>query len=131
MLEVLKMFKDIDKWKEDTADYIVKRGTSGIWTYEKWYSGIVKAWGVSEVVSTGALTKSGSIYYKTDVKVATIPKAVMSEIDQVVASYTEATTVGWLSNVGVSGQDVIVTFNREQSGSTSVRCAIQAVGKWK
>lgn len=33
-----------DKVKED---YIVEQGTSGIWTYRKWDSGICDLWGVS------------------------------------------------------------------------------------
>lgn len=28
-----------------TADYIVEQGTSGIWTYRKWNSGIAECWG--------------------------------------------------------------------------------------
>lgn len=29
----------------DEADYIVEQGTSGIWTYRKWNSGIAECWG--------------------------------------------------------------------------------------
>ena len=29
----------------NTADYVVEQGTSGIWTYRKWNSGVVECWG--------------------------------------------------------------------------------------
>lgn len=34
---------------EPEADYIVSFGTDGIWTYQKWKSGIAKCWGTREV----------------------------------------------------------------------------------
>lgn len=32
-------------------DYVVERGTSGIWTYEKWNSGIARCWGTTATIS--------------------------------------------------------------------------------
>lgn len=34
------------------ADFIVEAGTSGIWTYRKWNSGIAECWGTASVTST-------------------------------------------------------------------------------
>ena len=31
-------------WVDEAADYVVEHGTSGHWTYEKWNSGVCKAW---------------------------------------------------------------------------------------
>lgn len=43
-------------------DFIVEQGTSGIWTYRKWNSGIAECWGTtSEITITGCETW-GSIY---------------------------------------------------------------------
>ena len=43
------------------ADYIVEQGTSGIWTYKKWNSGIVEAW--ANVSTTQAIaTALGNVY---------------------------------------------------------------------
>ena len=39
--------------KVDTiADYIVEQGTSGIWTYRKWNSGVAECWGYWTTTST-------------------------------------------------------------------------------
>ena len=46
----------------NTKDYIVERGTSGIWTYRKWNSGVAECWGVHTM--TSACTKAwGSLFY--------------------------------------------------------------------
>ena len=33
------------------ADYVVEQGTSGIWIYRKWASGIAELWGVSDAIT--------------------------------------------------------------------------------
>lgn len=35
------------------ADYVVAQGTSGIWTYRKWNSGISECWNTSTLTTTG------------------------------------------------------------------------------
>ena len=35
------------------ADYVVEQGTSGIWTYRKWKSGIAECWTTSTLNTTG------------------------------------------------------------------------------
>ena len=37
-------------------DYIVEQGTSGIWFYRKWNSGLAKFWGGKEIKGTGSVT---------------------------------------------------------------------------
>ena len=43
------------------ADYVISRGTSGIWTYRKWKSGIAECWG-RKSVSTAISNAWGSLY---------------------------------------------------------------------
>lgn len=51
----------LDITKLGIADYIVEQGTSGIWTYKKWNSGIVEAW--AKVSTTQAIaTALGNVY---------------------------------------------------------------------
>lgn len=44
------------------ADYVVDQGTSGIWTWRKWNSGIAECWGQANVTQTSSSTE-GSLYY--------------------------------------------------------------------
>ena len=49
--------------KVDTiADYIVEQGTSGIWTYRKWNSGIAECW-ASDITSSDSGSAEGSVYW--------------------------------------------------------------------
>lgn len=43
------------------VDFVVEEGTSGIWTYRKWNSGIAECWGTK--TENKALTAWGSWYY--------------------------------------------------------------------
>ena len=51
----------LDITKLGIADYIVEQGTSGIWTYKKWNSGIVEAWANASTTQAIA-TALGNIY---------------------------------------------------------------------
>ena len=45
-------------------DYIIERGTSGIWTYEKWASGKVELWGKNTVNTVASnWLASGNLFY--------------------------------------------------------------------
>lgn len=45
------------------ADYIVEQGTSGVWTYRKWNSGVAECWG--EVTVRASITDAiGAMYMK-------------------------------------------------------------------
>lgn len=47
---------------KNTADYVVEQGTSGIWTYRKWNSGLAECWGI--YTTTSACTKAwGTLFY--------------------------------------------------------------------
>lgn len=47
------------------TDYVVEQGTSGIWTYRKWNSGISECWATKTVSSINVNTTWGSVYYGT------------------------------------------------------------------
>ena len=44
------------------ADFVIYQGTSGIWTYRKWASGVAECWG--SYTSTGGSSTEGSLYWK-------------------------------------------------------------------
>ena len=51
-------------YSDARGDYIVDQGTSGIWTYRKWASGIAECWGKG-TASSGAFTDGGAYFYRT------------------------------------------------------------------
>lgn len=46
------------------ADYIVEQGTSDIWTYRKWNSGVAECWGTYSF-SSASFSTTGNVYYRT------------------------------------------------------------------
>ena len=53
-----------EKIDNDTlADYVVDQGTSGIWTWRKWNSGISECWGLYYTTYEGAVSQEGAGYY--------------------------------------------------------------------
>ena len=52
-----------DGWKtildsNNTADYVVEQGTSGIWTYRKWNSGVAECWGKTSVSGSATMLET-------------------------------------------------------------------------
>lgn len=41
------------------ADYVIEQGTSGIWTYRKWNSGIAECWAYSQITFDTSTSSSG------------------------------------------------------------------------
>ena len=113
------------------ADYAVEAGTNGIWTYKKYNSGLAKCWGTTESVATGSLTKSNYIYYKSGIKVATLPTDLFIEVDTVIGSQNSQNTVGWLASIRHNDGDIIAVYDREQSGGTNLVLSVEVKGKWK
>jgi hypothetical protein len=48
-------------------DYVVEHGTSGIWTYRKWASGIAECWGTSDTVTMDSWKEWGGMYTAANV----------------------------------------------------------------
>ena len=61
-----------------TQDYIVEQGSSGIWTYRKWASGVAECWGI-QTSTINSLTKpwpnseNAEIYYSEQIEGAIYP----------------------------------------------------------
>ena len=69
-------------WTKETIkdDFIVEQGTSGIWTYKKWNSGLAECWGNSTVNDTFVASSFGSAtaYYSNNA--VTFPFTIYSPI---------------------------------------------------
>ena len=51
--------------RSDVADYITAQGTTGVWTWRKWASGIAEMWGIFSADSLAVDNAWGSVYYGT------------------------------------------------------------------
>ena len=121
----------------NTKDYIVEQGTSGIWTYRKWNSGNAECWGT--YATNIAITKTwGSMYYSDSlIPRINYPFTFTSRPNEQV-TFRGSSVAGWLySEAG--GFSVNSTTQTAQYGvcrPTSITAAelrfdFYVVGKWK
>lgn len=81
--EVSDFVDNLDAQGTNLADYVVEQGTSGIWTYRKWNSGIAECWGYKQ--TSGTFSTWGSIY-SHDVPAEAYPSGLFIEAPTCVGS---------------------------------------------
>lgn len=114
------------------ADYIVSQGTSGIWTYRKWASGVAECWLESELTLTGSTpvaNMNGSAYLSyVDVDLPftfkTQPRGVANGVLGTGTGFVNV----WCRN-GYDEITVYVTGNQNNAAIT-IRSMI-VTGRWK
>lgn len=118
-----------------SVDYIVEQGTSGIWTYRKWNSGIAECWGRKTWSSSVAITTSwGGIYESGAQSSIEYPSNLFIE-SPVLTMFGDTVSGGALLTIESSGNFADKTptywFTRGGSGSSVPAVSIHAIGKWK
>lgn len=119
------------------GDAVVEVGTSGIWTYRKWASGIAECWG-NYVCSSVLCNKSwGQDYYSESYTIDDYPFTFTS-LPSVTIGIAK-TTNSWLSTLLYGGSGASnsssgkVSFLRptENSSVFDATVSVQAIGRWK
>lgn len=116
------------------ADYIVEAGTSGIWTYRKWASGISECWG-SKTVS-GSFSGWGAWYtfstsgdaYPLNLFVSSPSAVGQLSCDN---AYDAISGTSYNTNSTTYAPKVICGRPTAQTGTYNFTAQWYAVGKWK
>lgn len=114
-------------------DFVVEQGTSGIWTYRKWSSGIAECWcAVADTVTYEGATLGGYLYYTGQY---TYP---FNFIQAPTVSYNATFTTGYFAIIGDEGTSgtsgfgrVRIFSNKGDLQGASVLVRIHAIGRWK
>ncbi len=118
-------------------DYVVETGTSGIWTYRKWNSGIAECWGIYTMASSCTLAW-GSLYYsnKTCPRI-NYPFTFTSRPQETVSLRLDSYS-GWIyadsegKGMNTTTQTAVYGFLRPATmGETTIRYEFTVIGKWK
>ena len=121
-----------------SVDYIVEQGTSGIWTYRKWNSGIAECWGKGTV--NGTWTAWGSVYYiyKSFAYPFTFTSVpVVQAFAQALSSIGSNSLLSVGSYIGFSEEtqksECSVALYRPTAGTNNANypCDIYVIGRWK
>ena len=112
------------------ADFIVEQGTSGIWTYRKWNSGIAECWGTyTDNRSSTQFTSTGNIFYRTVTNLG-FPTSLFNSAPTVNLTSNFA-NVGAISLWDVTASSI--SFSEVSAVNTAriVYVQIDAKGTWK
>lgn len=112
------------------ADYVVEQGTSGIWTYRKWSSGIAECWGKGTKTLSHYSTAGGFYGYYTDFA---LPSGLFTSITAHV--YTSTVGNGFAMSAGGMGASTTTSIRvyalSSISGSRSCAFDMMVKGRWK
>lgn len=122
------------------ADSIMEQGTSGIWTYRKWTSGLKECWGKHSVTINlnGSSGVTGIVSY-TGAITASYPNGLFTDIPDCTATLTQLLGSdskqynGWLFSKGVGSATATPSFGMFRIGSgvtnLTVDVVFHAIGK--
>ena len=115
------------------ADYVVEQGTSGIWTYRKWNSGIAELWGTYTGTSVTP-TAWGNIYASDTIPRIDYPFAFTSAPQvQVTPRYTGTGGGFWIYCVGAGYTTQTPFYGAGRANNTAIVPCIDfyVIGRWK
>lgn len=119
------------------ADYIVEQGTSGIWTYRKYSSGIIECWTTTRwatpTLTMSAISSSGT--YKSQTLSMPFPTDLFTDVENcfnVRFGFMSSGTY-LLSVMNSAPSNSVLPVVIVKGGSSTSACSIyaHAVGRWK
>ena len=116
--------------KSALADYIVEEGTSGIWTYRKWNSGVAECWG--RYRTTISMTSTGVSGINKGTATLTLPSGLFVGAPIVNGGVTQYYH-NWCSIAAKDKDNIDVAyFQTNTNGNNAERTFdVQANGRWK
>ncbi len=112
-------------------DFVTEQGTSGIWTYRKWNSGLAECFGAQPVTNMLVGTVWGALYCSSRINLPNFP-FTFKAVPQVNLSWNATYTALIDGALGVTTTSSGYTFIlRADSVTLSGSVAIRAIGKWK
>lgn len=135
---------------EPEVDYVIESGINGIWTYQKWKSGIAKCWGTYSLTTSIQSAFESELEIETEAeieikaKVATlfygsstgsISYPFTFERTPTETAVVQGGRMTWLANTGAntkkaSGSYTIISPNKQLT-SASYGISIQVEGFWR
>jgi hypothetical protein len=120
---------------EPEVDYVVSSGIDGIWTYQKWKSGIAKCWGAVALDTSIQNAFEGSeLFHDNKMKSVKYP-LTFEEVPTETATLRSPGVIAWLASKtgntkSTSGIYRIISPDR-QSTNASYSISLQVEGLWK
>lgn len=113
------------------ADFVVEQGTTGIWTWRKWYSGIAECWG-KNIVTADITTQSTDMIYRAQIGAIAFPFAFKSAPTCQVT--VETSNASWAAcNVRANANYTSSVMLYRVGSISAQQCDViyYATGRWK
>lgn len=117
-------------------DFPVEVGTSGIWTYRKWHSGIAECWGLYDLTDVSITSACGSLYEANLAYKQNFPSGLF--IDAPVANcFIQTSADGACISLEVLGSTTkdrtcnLYPISATPKSGIPITIAIRAMGRWK
>jgi hypothetical protein len=135
-----KLFEVAPDWDikykgEIINDFVVEQGTSGIWTYRKWASGVAECWGIRTVNEAKIDQAWESLYYGACPAPLSYP---VSFIEKPVETATVTCNDMWTWQATITGNTVSQTAryvlmrpSKADTTTYTVYMQYRVIGKWK
>ena len=135
-----RMFEVAENWDfvingESVEDFVVEYGTSGIWEYRKWNSGIAECWGV-HTQSDLAVNKAWGSLFESSGYVVDLPVGLFVDTPQfnitLVGSGEASGTILETYSLGSNLQSPYMCAIRPTAATIgTLKTSIVAYGRWK
>lgn len=114
------------------VDWIVEQGTSDIWTYRKWNSGIAECWGYWRTTSTFPNAYGGAYESASSLK-KSFPSGLFIEVFPLFSGAASTSNGAWLENprVSTTGVSTYVVNVVKQTSPIDVSIYAKVTGRWK
>lgn len=129
--------KDVYVGGSQMVDFVIARGTNGIWAYEKWASGKAKCWGVTNAEVFSIDTQYSSVYYSEPTSNGKIGNARFPEnlfceapTNIHIQNYATAGLIGCHIR-DVSKEEVNFFVSNPIRVDLTLQFTIEAQGRWK
>ena len=123
-------YRTLEELRADLGinDYIVEQGTSGIWTYRRWASGVAECWGqpAKSVASSG--TFLGANAYST---YFALPSGLFVSVDSANANPRVGSNYAIPAYINTTPTSVGVDALSNESGTKDFSANIFVRGRWK
>lgn len=120
---------------EPETDYIVSSGVNGIWTYQKWHSGIARCCGILDLTTSvqNAFENADLFYDNKTMKQINYPftfKTIPSEV----ATLQSPGGISWLASRGKNSKTNSAMYSiisPDKQSSATYTISLQVEGTWK
>ena len=110
------------------ADYVVEQGTSGVWFYRKWNSGLAECWTHSAITVRGVHWADVLGGYGYSI-ILNFPQNLFTNVMTVIANGNTGTGTGFARTSSNKNNVTVIVVGNQEDNQLTIQ--VEAKGYWK